>query len=198
MGKEPSFNGYALTIAAIALIVISLEVAYALSSTPAEISELSDKEDGGGGQVPDDYEPWTEPTILPPPGYLEYKRSHGFVTDYQMMAPGGTRIYQQNITVRDGTVNTTFEVDERWACLFIYVYVLGPIGNSTEPMHEEYWIASPTGPMGGSNGSVWGAGASGDGTYLYNDGPYGTWTFEYTLINGSAIILIEGYKDVPV
>jgi hypothetical protein len=211
MEKEPSLNRFVMTVAVIAVVVLSLEVGYViLSSSPAGISGLSGPDDEGGSHLPDDYEPWTEPTVLPPPGYLDCddqgtggsggngQDRHSFMRDYNLTKAGwtgGTQVYFQNLTVRNGTVNTTFEVDASWFCVHVFVYVMGPINISEESKYEEYWINSSTGEGSSGGTGYWsGEGGSSSTGWLYNEGPYGTWTLKYTILNGEAIIWIEGYQ----
>jgi hypothetical protein len=195
MQKLPGLDRFVVGVAVIAVIVLSMEVAFvALSSSPSnEIVEQDASGNDGVNQVPED-EPWTEPTILPPPSYFD-EEGHPFMHDYYQCAPGGTRIYFQNITVTNGTVNTTFEVDERWYCINVYMYVIGPLNSSNPNMWEEYSIKSPTGECSsGGYGYGTSRGGGGDTTYLYHNGPFGTWEFVYTITNGSIIIWIEGYS----
>ncbi len=194
MGKGLILDKFVVTVAVIAVVVLSFEVGYILISDPT--TEIMEKSGSGDHDdpvppVPED-EPWTEPTILPPPSYFY----DGFMHDYYQCAPSGNRIYFQNITVTNGTVKTTFPVDARWYCINIFMYVIGPLNSSNPNMWEEYRIILPSdGGSGGGSGYGTEEGGSGDTTYLYYDGPFGIWEFEYTITNGSVIVWIEGYSS---
>ncbi|MDD1746570.1 MAG: hypothetical protein LUQ16_02290 [Methanomassiliicoccales archaeon] len=191
---RPSLDKVVGSCAVAALVIVSVALALALAPSPQGAVDQAEQEQDTGNS---DYEPWSEPTLLPPPSYFEDDDEHSFMGDYHKMAVGGTRIHFQNLTVSNGTVNTTFDVDARWFCINIYMYKI-PLDSSTEWMYEEYWLTSPevAGSSGGT-GYSYGEGGSGETTFLYNDGPYGTWSFEYSITNGSAIIWIEGYHGVP-
>jgi hypothetical protein len=158
-----------------ALVILSFALAFVLTSSPPGTISGTMDQDGQEQALGDSlYEPWSEPTLLPPPSYFEDADEHSFMGDYARMAVGGTRIYFQNLTVSNGTVNTTFDVDARWFCINIYMYKI-PFDGSSGWMYEEYWLTSPAvaGSSGGT-GYAYGEGGSGETAFLYNDGPYGT------------------------
>lgn len=180
-----------LVVMYLALAVPSLQ---GTSAGPHQEADLPGVDHLSDEEAPEGSGP--EPTLPPQVACFVNMTGSSFVSDYLFAAIGGDYFYFQNVTVCNGTANTTFPVDARWSCIFVYIYAMGPIEPSAGDIYVHYHIYSLEGLAG--SGGIWNQsadGGSGDIGYLYNDGPYGDWAFDITVQNGSAIVLIQGVQS---